>query len=91
MRRENFVHQLAENMNLTEENLQMQTILEICGGSRVLIEHHQGVIEYSEQQICVKVRYGAVMIFGQELHLCKITGCQLVIIGRIEQVKLIRR
>ena len=91
MRRSNLVHHFTERADLPGESLPSQTILEIYGENRILIENHQGVTEYSDQQIGVRVHYGSVCVSGSGLHLCRITGCQLVIAGRIEQVKLVRR
>ena len=88
MRRSNLVHHFTERADLPGESLPSQTILEIYGENRILIENHQGVTEYSDQQIGVRVHYGSVCVSGSGLHLCRITGCQLVIAGRIEQVKL---
>lgn len=91
MRRSNLVHHLTERADLPGESLPSQTILEVYGDDRVLIENHQGVTEYSDQQIGVRVHYGSVSVSGSGLHLCRITGCQLVIAGRIDEVKLVRR
>ena len=66
-------------------------IVEIAGDSRVLIEHHHGVIEYGLEQICVKVKYGFVYICGHNMELAQMTKDQLVISGVIEAVRLKRR
>ena len=91
MRRSNLVHHFTERADLPGESLPSQAILEIYGDDRVLIENHQGVTEYSDQLIGVRVHYGSVSVSASGLHLCRITGCQLVIAGRIDEVKLVRR
>lgn len=64
-------------------------LVEIVGQRRVLIEKHCGVMAYSSVEICAKVKYGLVCVCGNSLQLAKMTKEQLVIIGQIEQIKLI--
>ena len=66
-------------------------LVEISGDCRVLIEHHQGVVAYGCQEICVRVRYGVVSVCGCGLNLARMTKEQLVICGRIDSVRLIKR
>ena len=82
---------LWEHLDLPGETLPGQVLVEIAGESRVLIEHHQGVSEYSHDQISVKVKYGLVQISGSCLELQRMTKAQLVICGKIEGVVLKRR
>lgn len=91
MKKESFVHRLTEKADLPGESLPAQSLVEICGRGRVLIENHKGVTEYSDEQISVRVRFGTVCISGKELRLCRMSGCQLVISGKIEAVYLNRR
>ena len=67
------------------------TLVEITGDSRVLIERHQGVLEYEPEKICVKATYGCVMIYGERLHLMQMTNSILVICGNIQSVSMQRR
>lgn len=76
---------------LDSETLPLQPILELCGERRVLIENHGGVTEYGPEKICVSVRYGQVEICGKGLRLCRMQGPQLVILGRIDVITVIRR
>lgn len=82
---------LAEGMDMSGESLPGQPLVEICGERRVLIENHRGVSRYSEEKICVRVAYGEVAVAGRGLELARMTREQLVIIGCIEGVTLIRR
>lgn len=61
-------------------------VVEIAGCNRVLIENHFGVCAYSRENICIKVRYGAVSISGECLELAKMNRYQMVITGRIKTV-----
>lgn len=80
-----------ERLDLPGEPGPTQSVIEIVGTGRVLIEHHSGVVQYGTRQICVKVRYGIVEICGQDLELKRMTGQMLVISGCIDSVRLERR
>lgn len=86
-----FLNRLADGAELSGEPMPGQSIVELAGDRRVLIEHHYGVCQYSSEQIGVKVRYGQVLICGCGLELTRMTREQLVISGRIDGVTLLRR
>lgn len=85
----NWLRKLADGMDLPGEPLPTQPLVELAGNERVLIEHHRGVTAYSQECICVKVRYGQIRIRGCGLSLGRMTGDQLVISGRIHGVDLL--
>ena len=82
---------LRQLEGLTGEALPARSVIEIAGDSRVLIEHHGGVREYSRERIGVSVKFGTVQIDGCGLELSRMTREQLVISGRIDGVTLLRR
>lgn len=82
---------LADNADLPGEGLPGQSILELMGDSRVLIEQHRGVKEYSREKIGVKVRFGVICVCGCGLELIHMTKEQLVIRGRIDAITIQRR
>ena len=91
MQNRNWMQKLADDADLSSEPLPGAPIVEIAGESRVLIERHGGMTEYSRERICVKVRYGYVCICGCGLELTRMSREQLVISGRIDCVQLQRR
>lgn len=86
-----FLERLAEESDLVTEQLPGQTIVELAGDRRVLIENHYGVKAYGREQIIVKVKYGYVCVCGCGLELLRMSREQLVIRGRIDGVTLQRR
>lgn len=86
-----FFERLAEDTDLGMEPLPGQSIVEVAGDRRVLIENHFGVKAYGRERIVVKVRYGGVCVCGRDLELLRMTRDQLVIRGRIDSVMLQRR
>lgn len=80
-----------ERMDLPGEAFPGQALVEIAGNSRVLIEQHRGVCEYSRERISISVSFGQVQICGSGLELRSMTKDQLVISGSIDAVCLNRR
>lgn len=91
MQSRNWMQKLADSMELDGEVLPGVSVVEIAGDSRVLIEHHGGITQYSKEQIGVKVRYGSVCISGCGLEVTRMSRQQLVITGRIDSLQLQRR
>ena len=79
-----------DRLDLPDEPAPSQTLVEIAGYRRVLIEHHGGVTQYGSTMICVKVKYGFVSVCGQDLKLVRMSDAQLIISGCIDCVKLER-
>lgn len=86
-----WMQRLADHAELPEEILPGQTILELIGDRRVLIEGHGGVSVYSDEEICVKVKYGIAKIVGRNLKLSQMTVHKLIICGNISEIHLVRR
>lgn len=74
-----------------EETMPGLPIVELAGDSRVLIENHRGIVQYSQEQIGVRVKYGKLLVCGCSLHLSCMTRERLVIHGRIKEIHLERR
>ena len=82
---------LSDNAMLPSETLPGQFILELLGHERVLIEDHQGVMEYGTDKICVKTAFGFVSICGKGLHLSCLSKERLVIRGPVTHIEVTRR
>ena len=76
--------------DLPDEPIPGLPLIEIVDNRRVLIENHRGVKEYGETMIRIKVKYGSVCVYGQNLELTKMLKGQLIISGTIESVQLCR-
>lgn len=80
-------------MNLLNDKTELipgEPLLEIAGQCRVLIENHRGIIAYSPNHITVRVKFGTYHIQGCNLKIVKMGKDQLVILGRLETVQLVR-
>lgn len=86
-----FLERLAEEAEIAAEGAADQSVVELAGDRRVLIENHFGVMGYSAERILVKVKFGCVCVCGSGLQLIRMTREQLVIRGRIDGVSIQRR
>ena len=86
-----WLERLTDKADLSGETGLSEPLVELAGDRRVLIEHHQGVIRYGREKICVKVKYGIVAVCGCGLEMVCMTRQQLIICGRIDSVELHRR
>ena len=88
--RNQWIQRSADRADLHGEILPGQSVVEILGDCRVLIERHRGVREYSREQIRVSLQFGCVCVRGWNLELSYMTRQQLVITGKIDGVFLQR-
>ena len=79
------------NTQLGRGILTMLPIVELVGQSRLLIENHQGVLSYSNNEIQIKVCYGCVIVTGEKLQLMEMSRVKLVICGRIDGLQILGR
>ena len=64
--------------------------LEMVGGRQLYLEHHAGILAYSEEQIDVNTTAGALRVRGEGLSLLAMTAEELRIGGRIAAVEWVR-
>lgn len=91
MKSRGWMERLAEGMERSGDAVPGLPLVEICGGKRVLIENHRGVLAYGTERVRVCVSYGEVEVRGCGLEMARMTREQLVICGRIDSVSLVRR
>lgn len=65
-------------------------LVEICGQKRVLVENHLGIVDYTLQQVSIKVYFGFINIQGSSLKITKMCKEKLVISGNIDAVNFQR-
>ena len=85
-----FLERLMDRVDLNEEPLPGQSLLELAGDRRILIENYCGVTEYGRENIQIRVKYGQLCISGHGMIMTQITGTQLVITGCVDCIRIIR-
>lgn len=66
----------------------VQTLVEVVGDRRVLVEHHRGILVYGTQEISVGATFGVLRVSGCGLRLCCMNREQLFISGQIQSIAL---
>lgn len=64
--------------------------LEMVGGRQLYLEHHTGLLSYSEQQIDANTTAGVLRVRGEGLTLMAMTAEELRIGGRIDALEWVR-
>lgn len=87
----NWMRHIMDSAELYGESLPRVPLLELAGDSRVLIECHCGVLEYTSTLVTVRVCYGQISIAGYGLEIAVMSRQCLVISGRIDNIRLDRK
>ena len=85
-----FWNKVMRGFDLNTEPLPGETLLEVVGTQRVLIENHCGLLEYGDTQMCIKVKNGSIRICGRNLSLALMSRERLIICGCIDTIQLLR-
>ena len=90
-KRENGVlNAVAELFDLPADVVAGLPRLEMVGSRQLYVEHHAGILAYSEEQIDANTTAGVLRVRGQRLTLLAMTGEELRIGGRIDAVEWVR-
>lgn len=81
---------MFDRMALEEEPTPVQSVVELLGDNRVLIENHKGVKQYSAEMIQIGVSFGCIAVFGCNLRLRLMTAEKLVIMGQIRKIEVLQ-
>ena len=88
MKRENRVlGRVAELFDLPADLVAGLPHVELIGSEQFYMEHHRGILSYSEEEISVNAERFIVRICGEKLELVAMTGDALRIRGRIHRVE----
>ena len=61
--------------------------LELVGNRQLYLEHHTGLLAYSDTRIDANTPFGVLRVRGQRLTLLAMTGEELRIVGKIDGVE----
>ena len=78
---------LAELFDLPADIVAGLPRLEMVGGRQLYLEHHTGLLAYSDKQIDANTAAGVLRVRGQGLNLMAMTAGELRIGGKIASVE----
>lgn len=86
----NIYRRICDAADLPDEPMPNQPLIEIIGCDRILVENHKGVLKYTNECIHICVRFGQVCVTGERLELTRMTKGQLIISGRLQEIRILR-
>ncbi len=86
--RPGLLERTAELFDLPADALVGLPRLELVGNGELRMENHKGILAYGSEEIHVSGGAFLVKITGRNLELRAMTGLELVITGKIQQVQL---
>lgn len=89
-RHENTWHRIVKKTESVGYPLPGVPLVELAGDGRVLIENHHGVTELTKQMVCVRVKYGSVIICGNALEISFMSKQLMIIKGQIDMIRVER-
>ena len=83
-----WLEETADRLDLPGEIVAGLTKLELTGFSRLSVEGHRGIVEYSPEAVAVRVKAGTVRVEGSNLSIALMNHDFLVLAGKITAVNL---
>ena len=80
----------AELFDLPADLVEGLPHVEMVGGGHFFMEHHRGILSYSEKEIDISGEKCLLRIFGENLELTNMTGDQLRIRGKISRLEWVK-
>ena len=87
-RRPGLLERTAQLLDLPADAIANVPRLELVGDGELRIENHRGILAYSSQEIHVSGGIFLIKITGECLEVRAMTGMELLITGRVEQITL---
>ena len=89
-RREGFLERAAGLFDLPADVVAGLPRLEMVGSRQLYLEHHTGILAYTDQQIDANTAGGVLRVKGEQLTLLAMTAGELRIGGHIQSVEWVR-
>lgn len=87
-RRAGLLEKTAELLDLPADAFAGLSRLELVGDGELRMENHKGILAYGPEEIHISAGSFLVKISGHNLELRAMTGLELLITGKIEQIRL---
>lgn len=63
-----------------------EPILHVVANKRIDIENHQGIIEYTQDNIRIKSKYGILIIVGRDMIIKEIDPYTITVFGQLRSI-----
>ena len=84
------LQRILDSSGLGDESMPGQSVVELLGDSRIIIENHKRILQYDPLLISIGLTFGELSIIGCNLQLRSMMGHKLLITGQIDRIELCR-
>lgn len=77
----------VDSMKLPKDIFYGASILTVTGNQEIWIENYKGILEYTEQRICLQAKHCVICICGENLCIQYYTNEDMKITGLICQIQ----
>lgn len=84
------LYRWMERAELPEEALPHVPVLQIVGFREITVEPHRGLLEYSKEQITLRLPEGEAVIRGSRLEIVQMQESRICLRGELTAVELRR-
>jgi sporulation protein YqfC len=88
-RAQKLLQQASERLDIPGQIMAGLPKVELTGFSKISIEQHKGILEYSDEVVTVAVSQGKIRITGKGLSIRLMNSVFLVVVGKLSNVELI--
>ena len=79
---------MEERLSMPSETLPNVPYIQIHGNHSVSIEHHRGILEYTDERIVVGVKHGKICVQGDALRIAGMNRCCIEVRGMIFSITM---
>ncbi len=84
------MNSVSKKLGLQPDILDGATIMKAYGDEYVIVENYKSIIEYTEQLVKIQGKYVKVIIGGENLYIESFGPDECRVLGRIQQIELVR-
>ena len=81
---------ITEKLELEKGLLTSDSIIELVGDEKLIIENHRGIVKYSCEEMQVRVGFGTVCISGKNLSMSELMCEEITLEGEIAKIEFIK-
>lgn len=79
---------LSAMLDLPTELIAGVPKLELTGQSELVLDHHDGIEHYAEEEIVIRVNLGMIRVLGHGLYIRRMNSKQIAVYGTIRAVMI---
>lgn len=83
-----FLKRVSNFFSLPPESVAGVFRMELIGAEEVYLENHKGILAYSDTEVSLHGREKIINISGENLILSAMTDAEVILRGRITEIKL---